>query len=117
MNVMNPVLTELPKAQEAFTQSTTSEAWLAVDTTDLLRACGESIRECIKRSGLACGIGRVPGLLLAEKAALELESLGYSTSVTEDKPIQQEDGSLMPACKISISFIHMPANKRDAWTV
>lgn len=108
------VLSTIPKAQEAFVASK-SKLWEA-DTTELLERIASRIKDATERGRFLIGFGGVP-FSEAEKVGIQLESLGYSTAVTADQPVQKEDGSLEPRCCVSISWIHMPTNKRDDYTV
>lgn len=108
------VISLIPKAQEAFVASK-SKAWEA-DTTELLEAIAAKIKKATEVGRFVVAFGCVP-TNEAEKAAIQLEALGYSTSVTADQPAQKGDGALEARCILTISWLHMPANKRDDYTV
>lgn len=112
---MNPVLSQIPKAQEAFTQATSS--WDNVDTTDLLLAANTAIKQAIDAGGLICQIGNITDIKLAEKAALELQELGYNTSVVSGGMAMDGQGGYKPISVLVINWKWMPSNSRDRYTV
>lgn len=108
------VLEKIPKAQEAYTS-----AWDVIsgtDNTELLEHLATSIPKCVELGRFVAAVGGLDPRV-AEKTGIQLEQLGYSTSVSADQPSRLPDGKLEPRCVLQISWIHMPANKRDSYTV
>lgn len=111
---MNPVLTQLPKAQEAYLQSLANNA--DVDTTATLVMIAGVIQEGIARGSL-CSIIHNLDLRVAEKAAIELREIGYHTTTVMSGQAPQGDGSFKQLAGIAVNWCYMPANTRDAYSV
>ncbi len=111
---MNPVLTQLTKAQEAYMQVV--QGWTDVDTTDVLLSADAAIKAHVLKGLLVAGIGGIADIRVAEKAAIELQELGYAVSTCQTGFAPQPDGSQKPLFGININWRYMPANSRDLYT-
>lgn len=111
---MNPVLTQLLTAQEAYTE--TVKVWEGVDTTEALLAAAESIKAAIALGRPCCGIGGLDSAV-AEKAAVELTQIGYNARTMDGGARQMPDGTIRQTVGIAINWIYMPSNARDGFTV
>lgn len=114
---MNPILTQIPKAQEAYNM--TLETWesMGVDTAAVLVSAAKNISDAVEKGYLATYIGNIEDMRVAEKAALELQELGYATACISGGQAAQPDGSIRPLSAISVQWKALPANTRDKFTV
>ncbi len=112
---MNSVLTQLPKAQDAYMD--TLSHWTEVDTGPILIACDTAIRRAISEGRLATGVGNIDDIRMAEKAAVELQEIGYRAIVVSGGYAPQLDGSQKPLMALNINWKNMPESTRDAYTV
>jgi hydroxymethylpyrimidine/phosphomethylpyrimidine kinase len=111
---MNPVLTQLPKAQEAY--MATLQNWTEVDTNELLLAANTAINAAIAKGILCVNLGNISDTRQAEKAAIELQEIGYRAVVVSGGHSQQPDGSFKALTAIHINWKMMPENTRDGYT-
>jgi hypothetical protein len=111
---MNPILTQLPKAQEMYERSMAALA--DVDTTPLHTFLITHLPEMADKKALCLPIGGIEAPV-AEKTAIELAELGYRTTVVADQPRANPDGSLSPRCLLHINWAYCADNRRDAFTV
>ena len=111
----NTVLTQLPRAQEAY--KSTLHAWESVDTTDLLLAMDKAIRGAMEQGSVGRGVGNIPSLPMAEKAAWELEQLGYHAVVNMTGQAPMEGGGYRPLYTVAVNWRFMPPNTRDGYSV
>jgi len=111
---MNAVLTHLPRAQDAYTA--TVAAWSGTDTTAILLLANDLIKQAIERGQFTVHVINIVDIKLAEKAAVELQEIGYSTGVTQGGNMQVGD-SLKPTYVVTINWRWMPSNSRDSFTV
>ena len=114
---MNSVLTQLPKAQEAYQD--TLAYWVAagINTATLLVTASTNIREAVAKGLLGTYVGGIEDIRTAEKLAIELAGLGYAANCVANGQAQQPDGSIRPIHAVSICWKWMPANSRDAYTI
>lgn len=82
------------------------------DTTPILENAEKNIQEAIKFGCFATVIGpyNVP---IAEKAAIEMEKLGYSAIVMGSGRFTQNNE---PLVNIQINWKHLPLNSRESYT-
>jgi len=111
---MNPILTQLPKAQEMYEKSVAALA--DVDTTSLHTFLITHLQEAVAKKALGTSIGGLE-IPMAEKAAMELAELGYKTLVTADQARQNPDGTLTARAYLNINWAYCADNRRDAFTV
>jgi len=114
---MNPVLTQLPKAQEAYMAVLDQWAAAGIDTTSQLLEANNAIRTAIAKGYLGAHVNGMEDVRVAEKLAIELAELGYNTACVSGGQIQKEDGSIRPVHAVTINLKWMPANCRDRYTV
>jgi hypothetical protein len=112
---MNPVLSQLPKAQEAYVN--TVKNWSDVDTTPILLEANKLIQGAVQCGNMAFQIPNLVDIRAAEKAALELQELGYSTTVVHSGMAPDGQGGFKPLAAIQVNWKYMPANIRDTYTV
>lgn len=108
------ILTSFPKAQDSY--MTAWEVAKDFDNSKILKYLLEHIQETSKRGRFGLVVG---GLKMEEgdKTCIQLEKLGYYTALTADTGVTGPDGSTQPRFCITVSWLHMPANKRDEYTV
>ena len=111
----NPVLTQLPKAQDAFDAVMT--AYADVDTTSTLLAINQCIQASVARGQMVTQLGGIEDLRVAEKAAIELQELGYAAQTCNSGQAIQPDGSIRSLFGIVLNWRWMPQNARDAFSV
>ncbi len=111
---MNSIITQLPRAQEAYNQSVA--AWADVNTNELLLAVDKGVREASAKGLVVVQIGGIKEIALAEKAGVELSELGYRVTALA-QPIQQGPDGLVQLYYLSITWAYMSDNRRDAYTV
>lgn len=97
-------------AQEAFSSSLKKMAFL--DTVEIMDKAAEAIGQCIEMGYLCANVGPFTDLLVVEKAALELQDLGYKTHTINMGQIHK-DGINMQASGIHINWKYMPDNTRE----
>lgn len=114
---MNPVLTQLPKAQEAYTAVLDQWTAAGIDTTSQLLEANNAIRTSIAKGYLGAHINGMEEVRVAEKLAIELAELGYNTACVSGGQIQKEDGSIRPVYAVKIDWKFMASNTRDLYTV
>ena len=114
---MNPITTEIPKAQDAY--MSTLKAWeeAGVDSTAVLLALAVKINACIAQGGLITSLDGIENVAVAEKAAIELRELGYDARTTSGSPVRGEDGSIRVTTGIVVNWVYSPSNTRDKWSV
>lgn len=112
---MNPVLTQLPKAQDAY--MAVIAKWAEIDTSTQLLAANTAINDAIAKGQLSTHIAGIEDCRLAEKVAIELQELGYNTACVSGGHMQQPDNSIKPLFAVTIGFKWMPHNARDGYTV
>lgn len=108
------IFTSFPKAQDSY-----MAAWEAVkqfDNSSILEYLSKRIKEASEKGRFIVAVGGLQ-VAEAEKTGIQLEKLGYSTSATPDTGVMGSDGNTQPRCVLSVSWLHMPANKRDEYTV
>ena len=114
---MNPVLTQLPKAQEAYMAVLDQWAAAGIDTTSQLLEANNAIRTAIAKGYLGTHVTGMEEVRMAEKLVIDLAELGYNTACISGGQIQKEDGSIRPVYAVKIDWKFMPANYRDRYTV
>lgn len=112
---MNPILTQIIKAQDAYRE--TVSGWTDVDSTEALLAAEKMIKEAISRGQLATGLGGITDPRIADKLAIELQELGYNTGMVSGGQAQQPDGTIKNLWAVTINWKWMPGNSRDNYTV
>ena len=103
---MNPVLTQLPKAQEAY--MATLQNWADVDTNELLLSANTAINAAIAKGVLCVNLGNISDMRQAEKAAIELQEIGYRAVVVSGGHSQQPDASFNALTANHINWKLMP---------
>ncbi len=112
---MNPVLTQLPRAQEAYMAATAK--WADIDTSTKLLEANTAINDAISKGYLNTYVTGIDNVLVAEKVAIELQELGYCTACVSGGQAPQPDGSSRPLWAVTIGFKWMPGNARDSFSV
>ncbi len=112
---MNPILSQIPKAQDAYIK--TVRNWTDVDTTDILVAAGKMIEGAVDAGQMAFQIPNISDLRVAEKAAIELQDLGYNTCVVGSGMAPDGLGGFKPLAALQVNFKYLPNNTRDGYTV
>ena len=111
----NPVLAQLPRAQEAYMSFV--EATKEIDTTELLLAANAAIRQGMASRKMATTLRGILDIVAAEKVATELSRIGYNVSVVGDGVQQGSDGVLRQQAMLMINWRWMPANSRDEYSL
>jgi hypothetical protein len=114
MNI-NSVLTQLPKAQEAYTASLAQ--WGDLNTDVQLLEANTAIHAAIAKGHLNTHINGIENVCVAEKVAIELGELGYNTACVSGGHAPQPDGSMRQVHAVTIGWKWLPHNSRDAYTV
>lgn len=105
----------LPKAQEAYDAALANLAF--VDTGPFMEAITPLINDAIARGAFVTTLQPLEPLV-AEKAAIELEALGYWAMVyPSNQMIAVGDGSYKPGFMVHVNWKQLPANTRDKFTV
>ena len=95
-------------AQEAYQQALKN---ILVDTTPAMEAAEKAIDSAVALGYLGTVIGPfIPAM--AEKAAIELEKIGYSATVQFSGKYREDN---TPLCNININFKWLPAPSRESY--
>lgn len=113
---LSPILSQISKAQDAYERSVAN--WSEVDTKDVLLAANQTIEESIKLGRMATIVPNIADVMVAEKAAIELQGLGYNTGVVgTGQAALPDNAGFRQLFGVTINWKFMPANTRDGFTV
>lgn len=112
---MSTVLTQLPKAQEAYLASLSQ--WGDLNTDTQLLEANTAINAAIAKGYLNTHINGIEDVRVAEKVAIQLGELGYNTACVSGGQMPQPDGSIRMVHAVTINWKWWPANARDRYTV
>jgi hypothetical protein len=111
----SPVLSQIPKAQDAFMRTIANYA--NVDTNDLLAKSATLINGAIDAGRLAATLMPIEDPMVAEKLSLQLKELGYATGVVQVGSQGRPDGSTVPVLGVQINWLWSSMPYRDAYSV
>lgn len=112
---MNNILSELPKAQEAFSGSLSNLD--DIDTSPIIVDAGIKIKEAIEKGYFVAQVHGYDNLLQVEKAALQLGELGYSATTCQSGVKPAENNAMQPLYGIQLNWKYMPPNVRDVYSL
>lgn len=112
------IINEIIRAQDAYNQ--VIEKYKDVDCNEILFDANEAIKFGISKNSLGCATKAFEDFAAIQKAAIELEKLGYHVAPTPTEKKEQLENSqwiTKPAYYLYINWKVMPVNSRDEFTI